>query len=229
MSELTRNGHRQRMRNSYLSGGMENAPDHNLLELYLSLVIPQKDVKPLAYDLMNTFGSLENVINARADELMKINGIGQSAAVALNLVGDINKRIVYNRIHNLKKINSTEQAYEYCYNLIGLEKVEKVAIITLTNDGTVINHHILNEGNVGSVSVDMRKFVGFALNDNAAGVLITHNHPNGDSKPSAADINFTIEMNSMLRKIKVNLVDHIIIGKDSYLSVKSHPNFMMTI
>ncbi len=217
------------MRNSYLSGAMENAPDHNLLELYLSLVIPQKDVKPIAYDLINTFGTLENVINARAEDLMKINGVGESTAVALNIISDMNKRIVYNRNNKVKKILSTQDSYEYCYNLLAMETVEKIAIVTLTNDGTVINHHILNSGNVSSISVDLRKLVGFAINDNAAGVLITHNHPNGDATASAADINFTIEINSMLRKIKVNLVDHIIIGKDCYSSAKADPKFLISL
>lgn len=71
---LSRNGHRQRMRRTYLLGGMENAPDHNLLELFLSIIIPQKDVKQLAYDLINRFGSLEGVLNADANQLMNVSG-----------------------------------------------------------------------------------------------------------------------------------------------------------
>ena len=74
------------MREVYLAGGMQNAPDHNLLELFLSIIIPQKDVKELAYALINRFGSLEGVLNADANQLMTVNGIGQSAAVGIKMV-----------------------------------------------------------------------------------------------------------------------------------------------
>ena len=71
MPELEREGHRSRMRNTYINGGMENAPDHNVLELFLSVIIPRKDVKELSYSLINTFGSLEGVLNA-IDYIIKI-------------------------------------------------------------------------------------------------------------------------------------------------------------
>ncbi|MCM1114450.1 MAG: helix-hairpin-helix domain-containing protein, partial [Clostridium sp.] len=85
MPELGRNGHRQRMRNQFLLDRMENAPDHNLLELYLTIAIPQKDVKPLAYALINSFGSLEAVFSASPEELMAIAGVGEVTAVAISL------------------------------------------------------------------------------------------------------------------------------------------------
>ena len=72
MDKLERRGHRQRMRDAYLRGGADSMADHNMLELFLSLVIPQKDVKPLAYDLINTFGSLERVVSASPQRLMEV-------------------------------------------------------------------------------------------------------------------------------------------------------------
>lgn len=229
MSELSRYGHRQRMRDSYLSGGMENAADHNLLELFLSLVIPQKDVKPIAYDLINTFGSLENVINANPIDLMKVNGIGESTAVALKLIKDINKRIALNRNKDAINIVSTKQAFDYCRNILGDDVVEKFAVITLTNDGTIINHHIIKTGTVKSAAIDIRNLVEYAIRDNAAGVIISHNHPNADSEPSANDINVTIELNSTLKKLDIALIDHIVVGKNDCTSMKSNPDLRLCL
>lgn len=227
MAELSRNGHRQRMRDSYLSGGMENAADHNLLELFLSLVIPQKDVKPIAYDLINTFGSLENVITANPVDLMRVKGVGQSTAVALNLIKDINKRIEINKNDRITMINSTKDAFDYCKNLLGKETNEKVALVTLTNDGAVINHYIVKEGTVSAISIDARSFLEYALRDNAAGILIAHNHPHGKATPSVADISFTIDFNATVKKLKLFLVDHIVVGEDFCCSIKSDPRFLI--
>lgn len=214
MSDISRYGHRQRMRDLYLSGGMENAPDHNLLELFLSLVIPQKDVKPLAYDLMNKFGSLENVINADPYELMNVNGVGESTAVAISLIKSINKRIAINKNNNVVKINSKQAAVEYCKNILGEETVEKFLLITLTNSGAVINHHIVFVGNVQSIKFDLRKFIELILRDNAAGIIIAHNHPKGSSEPSMADTKITSDIIGALRNLGINLIDHVVVGSE---------------
>ncbi len=219
MADLSRFGHRQRMRELYLSGGMENAPDHNLLELLLSLVIPQKDVKPLAYDLINTFGSLENVVNASPEELMKVKGIGESSAVAISLIKTINKKIDLNKNNNIISINSSNVAMSFCKNLLSHEKVEKCAIINLTNDGTLINSHIINSaGSVSKINVSMRTIIEYIVKDNAAGFIFAHNHPNGNCEPSAADVNFTQNIKFSAEKLGVNMIDHIIVGSDDCFS-----------
>ncbi|MDD6728417.1 MAG: DNA repair protein RadC [Eubacteriales bacterium] len=219
MAELSRYGHRQRMRDLYLSGGMQNAPDHNLLELYLSLVIPQKDVKPLAYDLINTFGSLENVINARPEELMKVNGVGECCAVAISLIKTINNRVIRNRNENTTVINSSKVAMEYCCNLLSNENVEKCALITLTNKGAIINCHVLdNGGSVSEIKISLRTLINYIVLDNAAGFILAHNHPNGNSEPSLSDIDFTQNIKFSAEKLGVNMIDHIIVGSDDCFS-----------
>ncbi len=214
MGDISRYGHRQRMRDLYLSGGMEDAPDHNLLELFLSLVIPQKDVKPLAYDLINKFGSIENVVNADPYELMNVKGIGESAAVAISLIRSINKRIVKNKNENVVMINSKKAAVDFCKNILQEETVEKFLLITLTNSGAVINHHIVFTGNVQSIKFDMRRFLELVLRDNAAGVIIAHNHPNGSSKPSMADNKITSDIIGSLRQLGIYVIEHVIVGSE---------------
>ena len=81
-----RSGHRQRMRESYLASGTEHMADHQILELYLSLVIPRHDVKETAYNLMNTFGSLEGVFNAEVTDLKEVKGIGENTAILISLL-----------------------------------------------------------------------------------------------------------------------------------------------
>lgn len=225
MSELSRYGHRQRMRDLYLSGGMEYAPDHNLLELFLSLVIPQKDVKPIAYDLMNTFGSLENILNAVPEDLMSVKGVGESTAVAISLIKTINKRVSVNKNKSKPVLINATAAKEYCKNILCEETNEKFVVITLTNNGTVIHPHIIDGGGVNRIHIEIKDILRFIINDNAAGVIISHNHPEGKSEPSAADIYFTIEFRAVMRKTNINFIDHVIVGKDDCTSFRQNPEY----
>lgn len=85
MQEYSRNGHRQRLRKQYLANGLKGISDCNVLELYLSLVILRKDVKPLSYELMNRYKTLENVFSADKEELMTFKGIGEHTADAIGM------------------------------------------------------------------------------------------------------------------------------------------------
>ncbi|MDD6659658.1 MAG: DNA repair protein RadC [Eubacteriales bacterium] len=217
---LSRNGHRQRMRQSYLNGSMENMPDHNLLELFLSIIIPQKDVKELAYALINKFGSLEGVLNADAQQLMTVNGIGEAAAVGIKMVVELNKRVMKNKNQNVLDLNCCEEAVNYCKNILCYEKVEKLIMITINNDGSIINTHTIGTGNANSSSANQRQILENAIIDHASGAIFAHNHPSGSSKPSDADVNFSMTIGTSLSDIGINFVDHIIIGNDEPFSLR---------
>lgn len=217
---LSRNGHRQRMRQSYLNGSMENMPDHNLLELFLSIIIPQKDVKELAYALINKFGSLEGVLNADAQQLMNVNGIGEAAAVGIKMVVELNKRVMKNKNQNVLNLNCCEEAVNYCKNILCYEKVEKLIMITINNDGSIINTHTIGTGNANSSSANQRQILENAIIDHASGVIFAHNHPSGSSKPSDADVNFSMTIGTTLSDIGINFIDHIIIGNDEPFSLR---------
>lgn len=222
--KLSREGHRERMRKSFLAGNAETLPDHNLLELFLSIIIPRKDVKQLSYDLINDFGSLENVMNAAPEDLMAIDGIGESTAVAIACVRMIYKRIEKNRNNNVRKINSTKQAMEFCENELCMEKIEKVLLITLANDGTVLNSYIVSEGSVNMSEVNTKRILACVLKDNAASIILAHNHPGASACPSASDIDLTISIKHTLKTLNLELLDHIIVGSDSTSSIFQYIN-----
>ena len=210
------------MRASFIKNEMENLPDHNLLELFISGVIKRKDVKQISYDLLNEFGSLENVFNASVDDLMKINGVGEVLAVELSLVSTLNKRIERNKNDNIKSISTIEQAVEYCKNSLSGETVEKVLMITLDDKGRLLGSHIISKGTVNESYISKRDAVKLALKDNATNVIISHNHPNSNSSPSAADIDMTISFKKLFRDVGIHLLDHIIVGeRDISLVLKS--------
>lgn len=219
LAELSREGHRKRAKESYINGSASSLSDHNLLELVLFYAIPRKDVKPIAYALMNRFGSLERVFTASLDELCKVDGIGKNAAVLIKLFRDINERISLNRNDSIKKIDHYCIAKEYCQNLLFGAVVEKVAVVTLRSDLSIIGTHIVSEGSVNVSNVEPRKIVSCAISDNASSVLLSHNHPDASYIPSKSDLVFTESIYKTLRSLSIKLVDHIIVSPYGSLSL----------
>ena len=86
MAENRKTGHRQRLRERFLTGGPESCSDEMLLELLLTFVIGRKDVRPLAQELVQIFGNLDHILSASPDELYKVKGLGQSSIVLLKVV-----------------------------------------------------------------------------------------------------------------------------------------------
>lgn len=229
MAEIGREGHRERMRQAYLCGDMENAPAHNLLELFLSIIIPRKDVKQLSYDLINKFGSLEAVFSASPYELMTVKGIGESTAIALSLVDKFYTKINVDKNNSIHRFKSMDECYDFCRNLLNNEKNEKVYIITLTSLLSVISCYKVGEGSVLSSNVDMKSILTYTIKDNAAYVLITHNHPNGSPHPSGEDASFTVKLKDMLETINVKLFDHIIVSGDDAISLKHSSDYRLNL
>ena len=223
--KLGREGHRKRMREQYLSGAMDNAPDHNLLEIFLSVVIPRHDVKDLSYDLINTFGSLEGVVNASPLDLMTVKGVGESTAVAISSIRKIYERVVKNRNHNIKKIKNINDARRFCINELSNEVIEKVIQVNMKNDGTVINVCVVGTGTVNYASINIHSIVQNACRNNAAYVLLAHNHPGGDEDPSAHDIDFTLRIKNIFDGMRINFLDHMIVAGEKCEPIIGSPFF----
>lgn len=227
MSSISHDGHRKRIRESYIANGIENMPDHNVLELLLSISIPRKDVKPIAYELINRFGSLEKVFSAHPEELMQVDGIGEQTAVLISLVKDINRKINMNKNKSVTKLCSSSEACRYYERMLSNMETECVAVTTVDNSNRIIRTHFVGSGSVNFSKINKREVVELILRDNASGVFIAHNHPGSGPAPSAADLDFTVSLLGLLRNINIKLLDHVIVGQSETLSMRRQPRFML--
>mgnify|MGYP000307236716 CR=1 FL=1 len=144
--EISRDGHRARMRAAYLQGGGDAMPDHQLLELLLSISIPRKDVKPIAYALINRFGSLEQVFAAGAADLQQVPGVGEQTAVQILLVRDLNRRIHQNQNKPVKHLTDATQSCAYFANLLRDKTAEQVYLVTLDGSAKILQTHAVGSG-----------------------------------------------------------------------------------
>ena len=227
MPNLSREGHRQRLRDEFLNGGFESMPDYKLVELLLTYAIPRKDVKEISYELFNTFGTLENIFNADVSSLTKVNGIGKNTAVLLKLHNIFNKRVASNKSVDILKFDSVDVIKQYYQSLMMYETVEKFYVTTLNNSNEIIETHLCNEGTVNHSPVNIRKIVEFVIKDSASSIVIAHNHPNGHCEPSKKDLNLTMKLRKYISELKVNLIDHVIVGEEGVLSMRSNVKYMI--
>ena len=213
-------GHRDRLRRKYLENSANLVYDYEVLELLLTYAIPRKDVKPIAKELLERFGSIEKVFSPSARQLSAIKGIGPNTAVLITLVKDIQSRCEKSKNENVKYVESSKSAVEYFKNLLKSETREKFLAASIDNSNRIISCRTLASGDMNHIDINPRDIIETVLLDNASRVIIAHNHPGGMAEPSAADIDLTLNVRNILTSVNVELSDHIIIGENSALSMR---------
>ena len=211
-------GHREKMRRRFLEAGLDSFAEHEALEMLLFYAIPRRDTNALAHQLMDHFGSLDAVLSAPVEELMRMDGISENAAVLLKLVPRVMQkaRLSANRE---TIINSTEKAGDYLLERFRGEKNEVIYQLCLDKKGKLLSCRKLNEGGADSSELNIRRLVENALLVSASAVILSHNHPSGIALPSSEDYTTTERVQAALNMVGVALVDHIIVADDDFVSM----------
>ena len=224
--EKTKNnakGHRERVRKKFLENGFNGLEDYEVLELLLFYVIPRKDTKAIAKELIKKFKTLANVLKADTLELKTVNGLGDVAITFLKMMGALPEKIYEDKLKNQKlikddknKITDKEVLLSFLRNKIGYEDVEKFYVIYLSSSNEVIAFEESSSGTLDRSSIYPREIYKRVIMENAKSIIIAHNHPSGNTCPSKCDIDITNEIAKGLKNFGALLLEHIIITRDSY-------------
>lgn len=214
-------GHRQRLRERFLKAGPEALQDYELLELLLFMAIPRRDVKPLAKSLLAAFGSLGGVMNASTTELMRVPGMSENIAAALRVVTVTAQRIMKQELINTPVLNSWARLMDYCHATMAHEKKEHFRILFLNKKNELIADEIQGSGTVDHTPAYPREIMKRTLELGATAIILMHNHPSGDSKPSKADIDMTKAIQRAAEPLNIIVHDHVIIARKGYTSFRS--------
>ncbi|MDR0849965.1 MAG: DNA repair protein RadC [Christensenellaceae bacterium] len=210
-------GHRKRLRELAKVAGLETLPPHQILELFLSFVIPHKDVNPLAHKLIEEFGSLHAVFEAQPERLMEVDGIGEVAALFLSLCSQIPLVYQKNKIENKILLTSPSAVIRYLKSTIPVVGNEKFYLTYIDNKNELIKTESFGAGSVDNIQLNIKELVTKVLKHKIGGVIMCHTHPHGNANPSGEDIQFTRQFFMGLSSIGVPLLDHIILSaKDSF-------------
>ena len=212
-------GHREKMRQRFLKSGLDAFADHEALELLLYYAIPRRDTNPIAHALMERYGSLSAVLAAPVEDLKKVEGVGESAAILLKLAPQLYRKAKMSDAEQETILSSVERVGAYLLERFAGEKNEVVYQLCLDRKGKLLVCKKLGEGGVTSADLDIRRLVENALLTGASAVVLAHNHPSGVALPSDDDYTATRRSQEALQAVEVPLVDHIIVADSDFVSM----------
>lgn len=212
-------GHRQRLKERFLREGLDNFEQLQVLELLLFYCIPRQDTNPIAHALLDRFGSVSKVLEATPEELKKVPGVGESAALFLSLIMATGRYYLVNQKEKDTILTSIEKCGQYLLPFFHGRRNETVFLLCLDAKCKVLSCKEVGEGSVNSAAVPIRRIVEMALGDNATSVVLAHNHPSGLALPSGEDIQTTRRLSLALRAVEIELVDHVVVADGDYVSL----------
>ncbi len=213
-------GHRERLRGRFRDAGPEAISEYELLELVLFRAIPQRDVKPLAKDLIARFGSFAEVVAAPSARLAEFKGMGDAAITELKIVHAAANRLVRGQLHKKPVLSSWSSVIDYCRTTMAYEDKEQFRLLFLDKRNQLIADEVQQKGTVDHTPVYPREVVKRALELSATALILVHNHPSGDPTPSRADIQMTQSIIDVAKPLGISVHDHIIVGKEGHASFK---------
>ena len=212
-------GHRERLRKSFMEHGVQSMNDINALELLLFYAIPRRDTNELAHRLLERFGSLDGVFSASFEDLCEVEGIGETAASLITLIPEIMKKSRLSKSREIRQIRCSEDAGSYLLPYFMNEPDEVVYLLCLDTKRAVICCAEMGRGVVNTVDANVRRMVEKALKVRANSVIVAHNHPDGIALPSREDEIFTRCLFNALETVGIKLEDHIIVADEDYISI----------
>ena len=214
-------GHRQRLRKKFLQQGADSLEPHELLELLLFYAVPRANTNPTAHQLLRQFGSLKNVLSAPVEDLVRVEGLGESSALLITLVARLYCRAMVDSMEEDRDIlDTTERLGRYFVALLAAEPREVMYQLSLDAKGRLLKRFKVNEGCTAGVDFDVRKIVINAISSNASMAVLAHNHPSGIALPSDEDCTGTEAVREALDVVGVKLVDHIIVADNDFVSFR---------
>ncbi|MCC8431283.1 DNA repair protein RadC [Reyranella aquatilis] len=213
-------GHRARVRERVMKAGVEPLADYELLELLLFYSIERIDTKPMAKALLDRFGTLGDVFAAEPAQLREFE-IDQRTLVHFKAMREVGRRLAERKVKDMPVLTNWQQLIDYCHAALAHEKTEQFRILFLDRKNVLIADEVQQRGTIDHTPVYPREVVKRALALNAAALILVHNHPSGDPKPSRDDIEMTREIKAASEALGITIHDHLVIGRKGHASFRS--------
>lgn len=217
--EFTGTGHRRRLRERILQGGLDAMAPYELLEVLLTFAIARGDTKPLAKDLLagTTLGGL---LSRPPAELLEAHGVGPHAACLMGLVRRIHGELVAETEREREICRDPEELAGWFRSRIGLSEDERFAAVFLDQAGRILGREVFEAGSRTRTVLYPRRLFEAALRVKATGVVLCHNHPGGSLHPSAQDRELTRKVQQIGESLEVVLVDHLVVTRSAHVSFR---------
>jgi len=218
LSNNKKAGHRWRLREKFLKGGLQGFLDYEIVELLLTLGTPRRDCKRQAQDALSRFKALRKVLEADAEELQEIRGIGPHNVFGIKLIQEVSRLFLKEKMMSQPVCHSSKEVFDYLYHSLRDSRTEKFKVLFLDAKNLILEEKTVCEGTVDSSAVYPREIIKAALRYEASSLIFVHNHPSGDPDPSESDREITKELIFAASIMQIKVLDHIIIGNNCFFS-----------
>ena len=215
-------GHRQRLRDKFLTSGLTGFHDYEVIEFLLTLGTPRKDCKPAAKAALSRFKTFQGVMEATRSALCEVDGIGPRNVFGIELIKAAADRYLEKRLIEKVPLNNSVELYEFLSHRLRGDSRESFVTVFLDAKNRVIETETLFKGTLTASSVYPREVVRAALDHHAAALIFAHNHPSGDPEQSKEDLAITRQLVFACRLMGITVHEHIIMGDNSYFSFADH-------
>ena len=208
-----------RPREKLLSKGIGSLSNSELLAIILGSGNKTQSAVELAKHILNTYGNnLNNIGKLSVSDLMQFNGIGEAKAISIITALELSKRRILDGIDKEVKISSSKNIYEIMHPLLGDLNHEEFWILHLNRSNKIIKKIKLSQGGITGTVIDVKMLMKEAILNYSSAIILIHNHPSGNIKPSQADIDITSKIKEASKLFDISTLDHLIITSDSYYS-----------
>lgn len=219
MEKQLHEGHRARLRQSAKQDEeLTSFSEFQVLEYFLSFIIPRKDTNPIAHALIEAFGSLYGVFQATEEELYSIKGMTQNAACFIADFLPISRKIQCSCFASQKYVSRLSDAVNVLRPYFYGRNSEFIYCLALDLNDRLLQICKISDGEADSVVINNNKILTLVTRTKAKKIILAHNHPAGNIKPSDSDLQATRMLNVLLAGVNARLSDHIIFSGDEYFS-----------
>lgn len=219
LDEEKEKGHRERLRQRFLSTGAKGFTDCEILELLLTYTVTRKNCRGIAGELLRKYRDLYTILKQPGEELQKNKYMTERAAVFFKLLFEIIENELYKKVCNERIVLSSNlKLLNYLKFSLLSRDIEVFKVLFLNTQNELLKEEELFFGTIDRSTVYIRELVKKILEYNAKGVILVHNHPSGSLKPSESDILLTRKVKEVLENIEIRLLDHLIISERGHFS-----------
>lgn len=212
----------QRPRERLIKHGAPALSDAELLSVFLRIGVKGKSAVDLGRDMLLQFGSLRALFAANLKEFAQVHGLGSAKYAQLQAVLELAKRSISEELETNSSLSSPQAVKQYLQLQIGNKQYESFTVLFLDVKNRLITAQELFRGSLSHASVYPREVVKSALAQNAASIILAHNHPSGSPEPSQADLSLTQTLKSALALVDIRVLDHFIVASNSVHSFAEH-------
>lgn len=214
--------HRTRLRNRIMEQGINGLQPYEAIELFLTFVMPQQDVKKEAKEIIKKFGSVKGFFDANPEELKKVKLVKDKAITLIRFIKEISALYQWQLAEEIPLTQSREELISYSIKKLGFLKEEEFWLISLDSKYAIITECLISKGLTDRTPIYPRKIIETALKHGAYSILLLHNHPNGNPQASEQDITVTKAIEIPARVLNISIYDHIIVANDKHFSFKDN-------